>query len=173
MEKIKKIFTNIHKYLKNKLEIKKKVTSSIDIDEVFLTGKIFKYNDKKLDEILSEVSAENHQYYVAPYKAITRALIVTSIKNHRHADTIDRRNGYLTLLVVLLSSISIYLSWEQYKYSRIQVAPLVDQCKNQHDAKLYCESHPKGYWPDIFGEPIECKKTLEIVAGSKYKDCAR
>lgn len=166
-------FINIYKWLKYKFREEKKVISPINIDEAFSTGKIYKYNDKKLDEVLSEVSTENHQYYVAPYKAITRALIVTSIKNQRHMNTLDRRNGYLTFLIIILTSVSIYLSWEQYKYSRIQAAPLMDQCKNQRDARAYCESEPKGYWHDIFGEPIECKRALEIIAKSKFKDCAK
>mgnify|MGYP001566821634 CR=1 FL=1 len=173
MKRIRDFFINICRWFKNKSKKEKEIILPINIDEAFSTGKIFRYKDKKLDKVLSEVSAENHQYYVAPYNAITRALIVTSIKNQRHIDTINRRNGYLTILIIILTLVSIFLSFGQYKYSRIQAAPLLYQCKNQYEAKIYCENNQNGYWPDVFGKPMECKKVLEIIAKSKYKDCVK
>lgn len=144
-------FERIKKY-QNKKTVKQR-----DSEFLFEKGQIFNATDEELKNVIKEMALKIIPNSIERDREVVRAFIVTNIQNQRFIKSIENRNFVLTLVVILLTVISIYLT-------RLQVTPiLLEQERSERRAYEICKNNPQGEYAGVTGAPIKCQDVFDIL----------
>lgn len=85
----------------------------MSVYEKFKEKNIKDWDDKTLDDLMSELSIEFIQNDMVRHRAIVQALAILNEKNSREYKKLDNRNLILTILVIALTIIQVILGLVQ------------------------------------------------------------
>ena len=82
----------------------------MSLNEIFKDNKYRKMSDEELLDILSKLSSETIENEATKHRAIVRAVVISSELQQRHINRIEKRNTYLTYVIIGLTVASIVTS---------------------------------------------------------------
>jgi len=81
-----------------------------NLENLFKNEEIFDATDEEVKGGIKEIANATEQSLTTQNRNLIRALVLNNIQNQRHLDKIDKRNGYLTWLIIGLTILSIWVS---------------------------------------------------------------
>lgn len=163
---IYKKISNFLKKLKDKIREKRREINKLrGADELFSNGKIFQAKDKELDKILGELSTAGVGNETIRHREIIRAITVLSLKNHKATASAQSLNVFLSIIVVVLTFYTLYLTSKQTNYTELSTrAERIEQAKSIQAAKDRCKQTPElnesGLYEVDTGKPAPCSQVL-------------
>jgi len=136
-------------------------------NELFSSGKIFEAKDKELYNILKKIASKPIPTETTRHREIIRALIILTIKGNRDQRHANRLNFFLSIFIIILSTLTLKLTIEQTNYAEIQSrSDRIKEANSRTRAIEYCkqnqDSPDSGLAYTATGEPAPCSEVLKL-----------
>ncbi len=86
--------------------------------DAFETRTVFEADDKRLNEYLGWLATEPVPNDYVQHAMIVRCLVINAIKTDRFIKAANRRNTWLTIIIVLLSALAVGVSFDSGQQNR-------------------------------------------------------
>jgi hypothetical protein len=80
----------------------------MSLNDIFQDNKYRNMTDNELLDVLSKLSSETILNEATKHRAIVRAIVLSSELQQRYVNRIEKRNTFLTIIIIVLTLASLY-----------------------------------------------------------------